>query len=170
MFLKRLKATIFGREAKPWNHTVSQAPYEYGCYYVSGENPLKHIKQTKSDAAGSTRVNKQGVDKNSEWTTNMMFSINKLTNRELTTRTANSEITTKTKHNLECDIQTRKRAPRRDGRLPPGLEQERRELAPRFLGRTCHILPPSEIDWGLHLAVVCRPGRQISISQNWLKG
>ena len=32
---------------------------------------------------------------------------------------------------------------------------------------TCHILPPSEIDLGLCVAVFAR---EIFISQNWLKG
>ena len=35
---------------------------------------------------------------------------------------------------------------------------------------TCHILPPSVIDWGLFLAVFCRLSREIPISQTRLKG
>ena len=37
------------------------------------------------------------------------------------------------------------------------------------IGRTCHILPPSEIDWGLLWAVFTGPKREC-ISQTWLKG
>ena len=41
----------------------------------------------------------------------------------------------------------------------------------RDLDHTCHILPPSEIDLGLCLALFAGlEGKKLFISQNWLKG